>query len=32
MPSPPFPKPLLADLVALIDTWLDSIDPEAYVS
>jgi hypothetical protein len=31
MPGPPFPKPLLTDLVALIDTVLDSIDPDAYV-
>jgi len=31
MPSPLFAKPLHADLVALIDTMLDSIDPEAYV-
>jgi hypothetical protein len=28
---PPFPKPLLAGLVALIDTVLGSIDPEACV-
>jgi hypothetical protein len=31
MSSPPFPKPLLGDLVALIDTVLDSIDPNSYV-
>lgn len=31
MPNPPFPKPLLNQLVALIDVVLDSINPNAAV-